>query len=99
MDNMKPVTTGDPLINLIKTSLIGVSPHIFGNLVLYTSFGLVRGRTGINFAENLSNAPESSDAVIELNDVTVEHYSNHLPTLNFSRLYVRLTDVLGFAII
>jgi hypothetical protein len=53
---------------------------------------------GIHFTQALSSAAGSLDGVIELDDVTVEHYSNHLPTATFSRLYVRLTDVLGFAI-
>jgi hypothetical protein len=36
---------------------------------------------------------------IELNDVSVEHYSNHLPTAAFDRLYVRLSDIQGFAMV
>lgn len=98
MDDIKPATTGDHFLQLIKSSLVAGSPHSGGLLVLYTSFGVVRGRTGIHFVQNLSSAEPSSDAVIELNEVTVEHYSNHLPTATFPRLYVRLSDVLGFAI-
>ena len=37
--------------------------------------------------------------IVEINDVIVEHYSNHLANANFDRLYVRLTDVLGFALV
>ncbi|HEY7914449.1 MAG TPA: hypothetical protein VIG62_21230 [Blastocatellia bacterium] len=98
MDDIKPATIGDPLIQLIKSSLVAGNPPAGGQVVLYTSFGVVRGRTGIHFAQTLSSARDSQGGVIELDDVTVEHYSNHLPTATFSRLYVRLTDVLGFAI-
>jgi hypothetical protein len=98
MDDIKPATIGDPLIQLIKSSLVAGNPPTSGQVVLYTSFGVVRGRTGIHFAQTLSSVTGSTESVIELDDVTVEHYSNHLPTATFSRLYVRLTDVLGFAI-
>jgi hypothetical protein len=98
MDDIKPATNGDPLIQLLKSSIVAGSPQPGGHVVLYTSFGVVRGRMGIHFTQALSSTAGSLDGVIELDDVTVEHYSNHLPTATFSRLYVRLTDVLGFAI-
>lgn len=95
--------TGDALFGLLRSSLSTDGANAFGHLVLYTSFGVVRGRTGIAFLQGLNNGEENtsveaSRAVIELNDVTVEHYSNHLPTASFDRLYVRLADIQGFAL-
>lgn len=94
----------DALITLLKSSLSIDGSQPFGHLVLYTSFGVVRGRIGLAFAQGLVSK-ESEGAtlthyeVIELNDVTVEHYSNHLANASFDRLYVRLSDVLGFALV
>lgn len=94
---------GDALFELLRSTISPDGAHAFGHLVLYTPFGVVRGRTGIAFLQGLNNgeentAVEDARAVIELNEVTVEHYSNHLPTANFDRLYVRLADIQGFAL-
>ncbi|HWP42846.1 MAG TPA: hypothetical protein VNO14_06405 [Blastocatellia bacterium] len=94
----------DALISLLKTAINAETAQAFGHLVLYTSFGVVRGRTGIAFAQELaSRASDGQDVrvsneVIELLDVSVEHYSNHLPTASFDRLYVRLSDIKGFTL-
>jgi len=94
----------DPLIALLRSSLSASGAQAFGHLVLYTSFGVVRGRTGMAFAQEvISMEKGEADAsfsleVIELNDVTVEHYSNHLANASFDRLYVKLSDVHGFAL-
>jgi len=95
----------DALITLLKSSLSASGAQAFGHLVLYTSFGVVRGRIGLTFAQGLigkENGELESVAhheVIELNDVTVEHYSNHLANASFDRLYVKLSDVLSFALV
>jgi hypothetical protein len=94
----------DALIALLKSSLSIDGSQPFGHLVLYTSFGVVRGRIGLTFAQALIAKDSEGETlayheVIELNDVTVEHYSNHLANANFDRLYVRLSDVLGFALV
>lgn len=95
----------DALIALLKLSLSSSGEQAFGQLVLYTSFGVVRGRIGLTFAqgligtEHLGREPRAPYEVIEINDVTVEHYSNHLANANFDRLYVRLSDVLSFALV
>jgi hypothetical protein len=65
---------------------------------------VVRGRLGLTFAQGLIKEETEGEAavryeVIELNDVTVEHYSNHLANATFDRLYVRLSDVLSFALV
>jgi hypothetical protein len=95
----------DALISVLRSSLTANGEQAFGHLVLYTSFGVVRGRIGLTFAQGLinqENAGADSAApleVVELHDVTVEHYSNHLAQASFDRLYVKLSDVLGFSLV
>jgi hypothetical protein len=36
--------------------------------------------------------------VLELSQALVEHYSNHLPSGSYDRLFVRVADVQGFSI-
>lgn len=97
-------TAGDALISLLKLSITADGGQAFGHLVLYTSFGVVRGRMGYTFAQQLLNEradshKESLHEVMELNDASVEHYSNHLATATFNRLYISLSDVNGFALV
>jgi hypothetical protein len=96
----------DALISLLKSSLSSDGSQSFGHLVLYTTFGVIRGRIGFNFAQELSGHTDgaggsirTSREIIELDDVSVEHYSNHLPTASFERLYIRLADVQAFALL
>lgn len=104
MTEGKARTTDNALLSLLKSSIAADGSTSFGELVLYTSFGVVRGRVGYAFAQRLSghngsDKDESSmDEVVELNSASVEHYSNHLPTASFDRLYVRLSEVQGFAL-
>ena len=95
----------DALIAVLRSALTGEGSQ-FNYMVLYTSFGIVRGRTGLTFSQvpAISQTATvaghcSSQEVIELYDATVEHHSNHLPTASFDRLYVRLGDVRGFALV
>ena len=103
MSESKSIASADVLIELLRSSLPPGGAQSFGYVVLYTSFGVVRGRTGLDFmlAATTENEPEAGapGAVITLNDVTVEHYSNHLASATFDRLYVRLSDVQGFALV
>lgn len=96
----------DALIAVLRSALTGEGSQSFNYMVLYTSFGIVRGRTGLTFSQEPANhqaaavaGHNSSQEVIELYDATVEHHSNHLPTASFDRLYVRLGDVRGFALV
>ena len=104
MNESKPVAPVDALITVLRWSLSASGEQAFGHLVLYTSFGVVRGRIGMAFAQGLFNKDGEAESgvppeVVEINDVTVEHYSNHLANATFDRLYVRLTDVLSFALV
>jgi hypothetical protein len=103
METGKINSAGGALFELLRTSISPDGANAFGHLVLYTSFGVVRGRTGLAFLQGLNHeeenrAVEESHPVIELNEVSVEHYSNHLPTASFDRLYVRIADIQGFAL-
>jgi hypothetical protein len=102
----KRAAQGDALISLLKSSLSSDGSQSFSQLVLYTSFGVIRGRIGFNFSQELSGHTDeaggvirSSREVVELDDVSVEHYSNHLPTASFERMYIRLVDVQAFALL
>lgn len=105
MNESNIAVPSDALIAMLKSSLDASGAQAFGRLVLYTSFGVVRGRIGLAFSQGLishddgNGESKASDAVIEINEVTVEHYSNHLASASFERLYVRLSDVLGFALV
>ncbi|HTF38759.1 MAG TPA: hypothetical protein VK651_10640 [Blastocatellia bacterium] len=105
MNESKTAAPADVLIALLRSSLSASGEQAFGHLVLYTSFGVVRGRIGLTFAqgligkENAGADAGSPHEAIEINDVTVEHYSNHLANATFDRLYVRLSDVLSFALV
>lgn len=105
MNEINTVQPADALIALLRSSLSASGEQAFGHLVLYTSFGVVRGRIGLTFAQWLISKEDPEAArgafhkVIELNDVTVEHYSNHLANATFDRLYVKLSDVLSFALV
>jgi len=99
----KKSAAGSALIALLKSSITAEGGQSFGHLVLYTSFGVVRGRMGFTFAQHLHHEKADSKdhpdhEVIELDDASVEHYSNHLPTAIFDRLYVSISDVQGFAL-
>jgi hypothetical protein len=99
MNEINLTAPADALIHLLRASLIADGAHSFPQIVIYTSFGVVRGRISHTFAQTLRGEQDSSREVIELNDATVEHYSNHLAAASFSRLYVRLKDAHGFALL
>ena len=106
MNDSKSGTSSNALMSLIRSSLTAEGSQTFGQIVLYTSFGVVRGRLGLSFTQELLGQERGGTQqgtgltyeVIELNHVTVEHYSNHLPTASFNLLYVRLADAQGFAL-
>ena len=107
MNDSKSEPSISAIVSLLKSSMTADGSQSFGYLVIYTSFGVVRGRTSFSFGQSL-NDPESrlpvsanefTNEIIELHNVSVEHYSNHLPTASFERLYVQLADIHGFAIV
>lgn len=101
------VRLSDALFTTIR-SAVETDPTRQHRLILYTSFGVVRGSISANaFAEsnrmadtrveNMSRVTIEPD-VLELAEASVEHYSNHLPTGAYDRLFVRVSDVQGFAV-
>lgn len=101
------VRLSDALFTTIR-SAVETDPQRQHRLILYTSFGVVRG--GVSAAafeesnrmldtrvENTSRVTIEPD-VIELQTASVEHYSNHLPTGTYDRLFVRISDVQGFTV-
>ena len=95
----------DGLLAVLKAHLTADNTQAFSYLVLYTSFGVVRGRTGMSFLRTPGSQTSSETdrpdppEVVEVHDAAVEHYSNHLPTATFTRLHVRIDDIRGFAIV
>ncbi|HQR37478.1 MAG TPA: hypothetical protein PLF26_03670 [Blastocatellia bacterium] len=107
--NASPVRVrlSDALFTTIRAAVETDASHQ-RRIILYTSFGVVRGtvsaaafgetnRMADTRLENTSRVVIDPD-VIELEQCTVEHSSNHLPTGMFDRLFVRVDDVRGFAI-
>ena len=101
------VRLSDALFTTIR-SAVETDPLRQHGLILYTSFGVVRGlvsaaaisdtnRMADARVENVSRITIDPD-VLELSGASVEHYSNHLPTGAYDRLFVRVADVQGFAI-
>ena len=101
------VRLSDTLFTTVRSS-IETDPRGERRIVLYTSFGVVRGTvTAATFGrsnvaqnaqlENTSRVIIDPD-LLELETVTIEHYSNHLPTANFPTLFVRMDDIRGFAL-
>lgn len=101
MNETRTIAPADALIALLQSTLTGDGAQAFGYLVVYTSFGVVKGRTGMAFHEELISQERGGEPpqLIELNDVIVEHYSNHLATATFERFYVRLSEVQAFALV
>jgi hypothetical protein len=105
--NASRVRLSDALFTTIR-SAVETDPQRRHSLLLYTSFGVVRGsvsaaafeetnRMADVRVENTSRVTIEPD-VLELQGASVEHYSNHLPTGSYERLFVRIADVQGFAI-
>jgi hypothetical protein len=103
MDAVPLPAAADALIRLLRTAMAPDGTQSFNQLVLYTSFGVLRGRIGHSFAQEIANPDHSgaqlSGDLIELNAVTIEHFSNHLANATFERFYVRLNDVKGFSFV
>ncbi len=97
----------DTLFTAIRSSLDADLTRTFSNLVLYTSYGIVRGKISRAMTDNLTAARDSrlenvsrvriETDVLELDDAEVEHFSSHLPTAQFSKLYVRIDEIRSFA--
>jgi hypothetical protein len=87
------------LVSVLNAVISGGARSTYCYINLYTSFGVIRGRPGSS--ASVLPEPGSEQAtpqILELIDVTLEHYSSHLPTASFPQFYVRLSDILGLAV-
>ncbi|HEY6331039.1 MAG TPA: hypothetical protein VI756_17040 [Blastocatellia bacterium] len=87
------------LVSILNSVITSGARSSYCYVILYTSFGVIRGRPGLS-ASLLPDADtdQTSGQTLELIDVTLEHYSSHLPTASFPQFYVRLSDILGLAV-
>ena len=67
-------------------------------LLIYAPFGIVRGML-VPKSDSADTLSSTDHVTILLNDVTVEHYSNHIPTATYQQLSIRLQDVQACAIL
>jgi hypothetical protein len=86
------------LASLLQNALSSDKSLASRHIVLYASFGVVKGRTTLAFARQAGDGDLSRSEILELVEVTVEHYSSHLPTASFDQLYIRLSDIHAFAL-
>lgn len=85
------------LKSLLRSTLSPGRPLSSRSIVLYTSFGVVKGHTAVS-SPQFSDGDLAQTEILELIDVTVEHYSSHLPTASFDQLYIRLSDIQAFSV-
>ena len=71
----------------LVSSILGEQEEL--SLLVYMPFGIARGKL------NRSSMGE----VFELRDVTVEHYSNHIPTGHYKSLLVNLSALQGCSVL
>lgn len=90
-----PLVSLDRLTELLAANL-EERPEIA--LLIYAPFGIVHGKLtrGIGSADSVSPIDQ---AILVLDEVTVEHYSNHIPTANYRQLSINLKNVQGYAIL
>src|SRR5262249_3934278 len=98
-------TVSESLINLIRRMLQSDKTAYSEGVAIYTSFGVVRGRiTRASVpSDGNDNAPADllhphSPDLLEIEDVTVEHYANHLAAARYDRLFISVSDIRSFAL-
>ncbi len=68
-------------------------------LILYLPFGIVRGQIAAESVEGVIARLSSGAGMVEISPAVVEHYSNHLPTGNYDRLFIGVAQLTGFSVI
>jgi hypothetical protein len=71
----------------LLSSILGEREEL--SLLLYMPFGIARGKLNRG----------SMGEVFELRDVTVEHYSNHIPTGHYKSLLINLSAIEGCSVL
>lgn len=88
-------------VALIKRLSEAVGERDSISVIIYAPFGIVHGevsRAELNRVGN-EQSVESSCGVLALDTATVEHYSNHLPTGNYERLLISLSEISGLVLV
>src|SRR5689334_487110 len=83
----------DTFFATLRALLLADGSRLHTNVVLYTQFGIVRGRIARNVVEQLKLTD-----TLEIDECEVEHFSSHMPTGHFAKLYVRATQIQGFVV-
>jgi hypothetical protein len=98
-------TIGESLLGLIGRMLKSDKSLLSEGVVIYTSYGICRGRISrSNLPADGANAVSSdllhlrSPVLLEVEDATVEHYANHLAAGRYERLFVNVNDICSFAL-
>jgi hypothetical protein len=95
-----PVVPLDRLTHLLAAKL-EEKPEL--TVLIYAPFGIVRG-TLVSSNNPIESASTSDQPVLMLpmllvSNVTVEHYSNHIPTASYDQLSINLNDIQGCALL
>ncbi|MFN7944626.1 MAG: hypothetical protein U0Z53_04700 [Blastocatellia bacterium] len=69
------------------------------SLILYLPFGIVRGQMVADSPEGVIAQLSGGAGMVEISQAVVEHYSNHLPTGNYDRLFIGVAQLTGFSVI
>lgn len=99
-------SVADTLISLVRQTMQSDKSVLAESLTVYTSFGVVRGRISRTMLQAESKGELAADAlhiktpeIIEVEDVMVEHYANHLAAAHYDRLFISTVDIRGFALL
>jgi len=96
---------GESLLGLIGRLLKSDKSLLSEGVVIYSSFGIIRGRISRSNLPSESTDGASSDllhlhspVLLEVEEATVEHYANHLAAGRYERLFVNVNDICSFAL-
>lgn len=68
-------------------------------IVIYAPFGVVRADVTATEIRKAAQTISDDHHLIQLQNVAVEHYSNHLPTGNYERLLLSTKKIAGLVIL
>ena len=105
MSNSVVNSMGESLLGLIGRLLKSDKSLLSEGVVIYSSFGIIRGRISRSNLPSESTDGASSDllhlhspVLLEVEEATVEHYANHLAAGRYERLFVNVNDICSFAL-
>jgi hypothetical protein len=92
-DETVPSHVQDSFFLALRALLVADSSRLHSNLVLYTPFGIVRGRVSRQFIEQMK-----ASNVVELDECEIEHFSSHMPSGRFIKFFVRISEIQGYTL-